>query len=57
MDQRAALISRDIAEKQSNLEAMTDRYAFLQGLAGRLGDYQQEQISAQRGREKDAKPG
>lgn len=47
MDQRAAQISRDIAEKQSNLEAMKDRYNFLQALAGKLGDFQQQdQVSA-----------
>lgn len=57
MDQRAAQISRDISEKQSNLEAMKDRYNLLQALVSKLGDFQQEQVSAQRGREKEAKSG
>ena len=42
VDQRAAQIGRDIAEKQASLESMKDRYNLLQALAGKLGDFQQD---------------
>ena len=57
VDQRAAQIGRDIAEKQGSLESMKERYNLLQALAGKLGDFQQDlSTSAQRGREREAKP-